>query len=383
MDRAIIRFRQGIPDQFLAALAVGLGFMIFLVIDQMHWWQLKPDYTFGWLVPVFVIFIVYDRWSRLRSLLTEGSTGSRPLAPAGWTDRLAPILAVSALAVGSGIFLLGALYKAGSGPTQPGSFALAFGFSLILPALVYLSLPAARDAGTASNVPSQSSGGAFWQEPRLRVAALFLFPAGIWLISAPLVTAVENSISLFLLRRVVTVVFTVFDGLGYPMIQEGNVLVLPRGRVGVVEACSGIRSLMGCLFAGSFLAAAYLDQFWKKVILVGMALVLAFAANLLRSLFLTGWAYAYGSEAIEGDIHDWTGLAVLGVTVAGLFSLLPFFNAKTWVKIGRWLKGPDKARAVSQRSDIPAASAQPPANRALSGRASVGTTSSSDPANVG
>ena len=58
-------------------------------------------------------------------------------------------------------------------------------------------------------------------------------------------------------------VFTVFSLLGYPLIQEGNVLVLPLGQVGVADACSGIRSLTGCLFAGSFLAAVFLDKFWK------------------------------------------------------------------------------------------------------------------------
>jgi exosortase len=144
------------------------------------------------------------------------------------------------------------------------------------------------------------------------------------------VTAVETAVSLFLLRKVVTVVFTLFSVLGYPLVQEGNVLVLPHGRVGVAEACSGIRSLTACLFAGSFLAAVFLDKLWKKVLLVSAALVMAFFTNLLRSLFLTAWAYAYGSEAIEGKLHDFTGFAVLGLTSVGLFCLLPLFRAASW-----------------------------------------------------
>jgi exosortase len=149
-----------------------------------------------------------------------------------------------------------------------------------------------------------------------------------------LVTAVENAISLMLLRKVVTVVFTVFSLLGYPLIQEGNVLVLPLGSVGVADACSGIRSLTACLFAGSFLAAVFLDKFWKKVLLVATAMGFAFLTNLLRSLFLTAWAYAYGSDAIEGSMHDATGYAVLGLTSVGLLFLLPLFNAANWY---RWL----------------------------------------------
>jgi exosortase len=129
-------------------------------------------------------------------------------------------------------------------------------------------------------------------------------------------------------------VFTVFSLLGYPLIQEGNVLVLPHGSVGVADACSGIRSLTGCLFAGSFLAAVFLDRLWKKVLLVGAAMGFAFLTNLLRSLFLTAWAYAYGSDAIEGHMHDITGFAVLGLTSVGLLCLLPLFSAANWC---RWL----------------------------------------------
>jgi exosortase len=168
------------------------------------------------------------------------------------------------------------------------------------------------------------------------------------MLSAPLVTAVENAMSLFLLRKVVAVVSFVFSVLGLPIIRQGNVLVLPHGQVGVEEACSGIRSLTACLFAGSFLAAVFLDRLWKKLLLVAAAMAFAFLTNLARSLFLTGWAYAYGSDAIEGRLHDATGYAVLGLTSLGLFCLLPLFSESNWRK---WLglvdeKGPMRAAAT-------------------------------------
>jgi hypothetical protein len=53
----------------------------------------------------------------------------------------------------------------------------------------------------------------------------------------------------------------VFDLAGATLIREGNVLVLPTGRVGVAEACSGIRSLTGCLFSGALLGAAFFRSF--------------------------------------------------------------------------------------------------------------------------
>jgi exosortase/archaeosortase family protein len=98
--------------------------------------------------------------------------------------------------------------------------------------------------------------------------------------------------------------------------------------VGVAEACSGIRSLTGCLFAGSFLAAVFLQSRWKQAALVIAALLFAFAANLLRSIFLTSWAYRHGAGSIEGTIHDISGYAVLGLTVVALLCLLPILDRK-------------------------------------------------------
>jgi exosortase len=317
---------QGIPGGFLAAMAIALGFVAFLAADQQHWWRLKPDYAFGWLAPVFVVYLVADRWPRLREMFR----GEGRSAMAGWLRAVVSTAAALGFGLGLALFMLGAAYRAASGATQPGSLILAVGFCGVLLGMVYFNVPDVRVG------PPQPEGilGSLRSDARLRAAGLFLFPAAIWMISAPLTSAIESAVSLFLLQKVVAVVFAVFSLLGLPLVRAGNVLVLPHGQVGVEDACSGIRSLTGCLFAGSFLAAVFLDRFWKKVLLVAAALVLAFLTNLLRSLFLTAWAYAYGSGAIEGPLHDGTGLAVLGLTCAGLFCLLPLFKGENW---RRWL----------------------------------------------
>jgi len=334
MLKFVSRLLPDVPGRFVAALAVAAAFGVFLTIDQVHWWQSKPDYAFGWLVPAFVVYLIYDRWEKLKRMMHSPKPGA--LTP-GWR-RAVSLLAGLSLGAGLFCFSMGAIYRAGAGVTQPGSLALAIGFAGVLPAMIYFNVP----DGQVANDGLVTGWRALRVDVRLRVAFLFLFPALIWILSAPLVTAVENAISLLLLRQVVTVVFTVFSLLGYPLIQEGNVLVLPHGSVGVADACSGIRSLTGCLFAGSFLAAVFLDKLWKKMLLVGLAMGFAFLTNLLRSLFLTGWAYAYGSEAIEGHLHDVTGYAVLGLTTIGLLCLLPLFNADNWQ---RWL-GPAPAAVV-------------------------------------
>lgn len=327
MSPFLRRIREEIPGEFLAALVVAGVFAVVLVLDQMYWWQLKPEYMFGWLVPFFVGFVVMDRWPKITAALRSG--GASPL-PAG-LRRLIAFGFGAAMAVGAVCFLLGALYHAGSGVTQPGSLAMAIGFAGLMLGMLYFAAP----QGRVGDGPAPTGWRAFGVDARLRVVSLFVFPALIWMLSAPLVDAVENQLSLFLLRKVVAVVSFVFNVLGFPLIREGSTLVLPGDdRVGVEDACSGIRSLTACLFTGSFLAAVFLDRWWKKGALIGAALVLAVFTNLLRSLFLTAWAYSHGSASISGSFHDATGYAVLGLTFVGLLCLLPLFNGANWL---RWL----------------------------------------------
>ena len=307
--------RATVPGSFLAALGLAAGFLAFVTWDQSHWWSVKQDYTFGWLVPLFVAFVVHDRWPRIRGALDAcGAEGSARAA--GWRRWALGLLAGGSLASGVLMFLLGAFYRAGAGTSQPGTLALTLGMAGIVLPLLFINAPPS---------PAPRAAGIFG-DARVRLTALFLFPVLVWLISAPMVSAVETQLNLALLRKVVTVVAFVFDTLGLPIERQGNVIALPKGSVGVEDACSGIRSLTGCLFAGSFLAAVFVERFWKKVVLVAAALLLAFLTNLGRSLFLTAWAYNHGPEAIEGTVHDVAGYAVLGITVVGLLCLLPILN---------------------------------------------------------
>jgi exosortase len=305
------------PGNFLGALLAGAGFMAFVTWDQAHWWALKEDYTFGWLVPVFVGYVVHDRWPRIRAAWTQALGGDRePAALPAWLARAGVMAAGVVLAAGALLFLLGALHRAATGPSFNGTLAITLGMAATVLASIYFLAPTVA--------PTVSGRHA----DRWRMAVLFVFPALVWLVSAPMLAIVENNLNVFLMGRVTAVVFFVFDRLGLVIEQRGNVLILPTGNVGVAEACSGIRSLTGCLFSGSFIAAVFLDSAPRKILLVAASLLFAFGANILRSIFLTTWAYRYGANSIEGAIHDVSGYAVLGVTVAGLLCCLPFLDSR-------------------------------------------------------
>lgn len=306
-----------------------LGFAIYTIWDQFYWWGAREDYSFGYLVPFFAIYVIYDRWPVIRSYLLRGEAPevvATPAAP-GTTvfTQLFEWLAYAVFLGGLSLFAIGALLRSVTGPQNPASLAIAAGFGGLLLSVIFIM--------TKERVDGQPMS----LRSRLMLTGLFLFPALIWLISAPMVSVVEKEIRVFLLTKVTIVVFNLFDIIGYAIEREGNVLLLPEGQVGVEEACSGIRSLTACLFAGSFLAAVFLNRFWKKVLLVAAAMGFAVLTNLIRSAFLTLWAYNYGSQAIDahwvlplvgdiGSVHDVTGFAILGFTCVGLILLLPIFN---------------------------------------------------------
>jgi exosortase len=340
--------RAAVPGPFLAALGLAAGFLAFTAWDQSHWWRVKQDYTFGWLVPLFVLFVVRDRWPRVCAGLAACAAEGSPRA-AGWQQWVLWLLAGTSLLCGVLMFLLGSFYRAGAGTSQPGTLAITLGMVGILLPLLLINAP---------DSPAPARAGLL-SDARVRLTALFAFPILVWLISAPLVSAVETQINLALLRRVVAVVAFVFDVLGLPIEQQGNVLALPPidgkpNNVGVEDACSGIRSLTACVFAGSFLAAVFVENLGRKIVLVLAAMMLAFLTNLGRSLFLTAWAYRDGHQAIEGVVHDVAGYAVLGATVVGLLCLLPILNLR--------LAGPDPRDPPPARPP-PAGSAAPPDRR--------------------
>jgi exosortase/archaeosortase family protein len=321
---------------FLRALFVLLAFTLLVIVDQSFWWRTNEDFSFGWLTPAFVAFVIYDRWPAIRRRLAECANPAAPRLGRA-ASLLLHTLAILALLVGLSLFVLGSAYRSGAGTTYPGSLALSLGLALCAFPLIVLFAPEAQGPTTAN--PANDS--------RLRLAALFVFPALVWLLSAPNISKIDAWLTGLLLQKVITVVSFVFNAFGFPIERQGTVLVLPdASRVGVEDACSGIRSLKACLFAGSFLGAVMLDRFWKKVTLVVASMIFAFAMNLVRGIFLTAWAYRNGAASIEGRVHDTAGYAILGVTVVGLLCLVPILGGSVFGG------APGKAKATADSEEI-------------------------------
>lgn len=316
-------------SQILAAFFL-LGFTLFMVWDQTFWWSNNEDYSFGFLVPFFVGYLIYSRWPIIRSYLFTGSGAEgNPMPPASLTGAARAFEWIAALGFLACLLLyfVGILTRMATGPEQVASLAVSMSFCGLMLSTVFIFTKETVD-GEAMSLKS-----------RLSVTLLFVFPAAIWLLSAPMLPMLDNKIRVFLMNKVTVVVFGLFDFLGYEIERQGNILILPQGSVGVEEACSGIRSLTGCLFVGSFLGAVFMDKFWKKALMVFLAMCFAVLMNLIRSMFLTVWSYHNGPNAIDqewslpiigdiGTVHDVTGLLIMVLTCVGLMFFLPIVNYK-------------------------------------------------------
>ncbi len=272
-------------------------------------WGTRLDYSFGYLTPIFALYVIYDRYPKMIEILASVHDRDN-----NYLKFFCDIFFSGMFICGLSIFLFFSFvyYKSSNYGTP--SFAVTFGYSFAFFSLMYFFCD--------KNIRGENL--AIYS--RLKFLTFFIFPCFIWLVSAPIFTSVERVISLFLLSKVATIVVHVMDTLGFIVSLQGNTISFPKGTVGVADACSGIRSLTACLFAGSFLAAALLDKFWKKITLVGLSMVFAFLFNLVRALFLTLWAYENGADSISGFVHDAAGYFVLGMTVVGLLIFTSLFN---------------------------------------------------------
>lgn len=165
---------------------------------------------------------------------------------------------------------------------------------------------------------------------------------------------------------------------GIPVLRLGNVIeLMPRGareikRLEVVEACSGIRSLMtlvtlAVLFAyftrpksntpgGKRSLRGLLSSyaFWRVVLIVAAAVPIAIVANALRVSGTGILAHYYGTQVADGFFHSFSGWVVYIVAFVLLFAVgWMLDHAHSLVK-SKWARENGKEK-VDEVSEAPAA----------------------------
>jgi len=151
------------------------------------------------------------------------------------------------------------------------------------------------------------------------------FPLFLLFFMIPIPAVVYNSIT-FPLQILASKASTqALDILQIPVLREGNVMELAEQKLNVVEACSGIRSLLSLTFLSLVYGYFFESKTWMRVVLFGATIPIAIVANASR-VTLTGVLTEYKPELAEGFFHTASGWVIFLVALAILMAVHQILN---------------------------------------------------------
>ena len=250
-----------------AAVVAALAFTFAPVLLRMgrQWWN-DPNFSHGFLVPLFSAFLVWQRRERLAKLPAAGS----------WTGALVLIGGLGLLIVGS----LGAEL-----------FLSRVSLLIVICGLIVML-----------------RGWATFRE--------VFFPWAFLALMIPVPAIIFNQFTLKLQFMASKLGSAILPMCGVPVYREGNIIFLPAMPLEVAEACSGIRSLitLGALaiMYGYFIQKRVLG----RILLVLAAVPIAILANAVR-IVGTGIAVQYWDPPTAlGFFHEFSGWVIFLISTA-------------------------------------------------------------------
>ncbi|MBI4908843.1 MAG: exosortase/archaeosortase family protein [Acidobacteria bacterium] len=148
--------------------------------------------------------------------------------------------------------------------------------------------------------------------PALKVLG---FPLFLLCFMVPIPSIIYNQITFPLQLLASRVAEVVLGGVGIPVVRDGNILELPSQKLSVVEACSGIRSLLSLTFLSLVYGFFFDRKPWMKWALFVATVPIAIAANASR-VTMTGVLSEINPELARGAYHTAEGWIVYVVDLA-------------------------------------------------------------------
>jgi exosortase len=148
-----------------------------------------------------------------------------------------------------------------------------------------------------------------------------VFPVAFLILMVPLPAIIFNQITFPLQLLASQAGEFGLASLHIPVLREGNIIVLARTKLEVVEACSGIRSLVSLLTLG-IVYAYFIDK--RAPVRWAIALSAVPVAIISNAMRITGTgvaAHYYGPEAAEGFFHSFSGWAVFVVAFVAMLGV--------------------------------------------------------------
>jgi exosortase D (VPLPA-CTERM-specific) len=102
---------------------------------------------------------------------------------------------------------------------------------------------------------------------------------------------------------------------GLPVAREGNIIDLGFTKLQVVDACSGLHSLISLIVLCLLIVYFFKDHIWKRVVLLLSSIPLAIVTNSMR-IAMTAVLYKhFGSKVAEGFFHQFSGLLIFAICI--------------------------------------------------------------------
>jgi exosortase len=234
----------------------------------LQWWS-DPDYSHGFFVPLFSAYILWRQ--RERWMKTE-------IKPSNF-GLLVMLGAIGLLLVGS----LGAEL-----------FTTRFSLLLLLAGMILFL--------------------AGWKLLR----AVF-FPLAFLIFMIPLPAIVYNQIT-FPLQLIASRLATFWlEAVHVPVLRDGNVLIFSNYSLEVVEACSGVRSLMTLISLAVIYGYFMESRRWVRYVLVILMVPIAIVSNAIRIVGAGIMAHRFGPARAEGFLHEFSGWVIFLAALLLLF----------------------------------------------------------------
>jgi exosortase len=240
------------------------------VVTALIWqWSYDSNYSHGWLVPVFSGYLIWRKKQNLPRLSRRPS----------WFGFFVVLGSLALLSIGQ------------------------LGAELFLTRISLL--------GTIVGIILFFRG---W--PTLRALA---FPLSFLLFMVPLPALVFNQLVFPLQLLASRLATACLEGINVvPVLREGNLLILPNYTLQVVEACSGIRSLISLMALG--LGFGYLAErsSWIRIALLMAMVPVAIVSNGVRVMATALLVHYKGVALAEGFYHSFSGWVIFLVAVTML-----------------------------------------------------------------
>jgi len=145
------------------------------------------------------------------------------------------------------------------------------------------------------------------------------FPLAFLLLMIPIPAIIYNQIT-FPLQLLASRFATFWlELVQVPVLREGNVLVLPNYSLEVVEACSGIRSLMTLMTLAIAYGYFVEPRRWARYTLTALMVPIAIFSNAIRIMGTGVLTYHFGPNAAEGFFHEFSGWLIFLTALVLMF----------------------------------------------------------------